>query len=218
MNTEPTFESDPSKALDLVEILVSGDTDKLKSAANSAFKEGRLHDLDLACLVLIHVGINRTTNIGHLYRHSDETWRKVFDIAARGRSEIAKKFEVNSTWLGEDVVGFMQNCVLPAISGKAPRIAVPQEAGEGQGTPFDEVVIHVTASAFCAFAVLQGIASTSPAFGNLGALVDDLKVYLSDIDHSDGEVEIMSEEEIRAERLEDGVGRRVLRREPSARF
>lgn len=203
---QPNHIANPVRALDLVDILISGDENRLRSAANHAFESGNLYDLDLACLVLIHVTLNHTKNLGHLYAHSDETWRAVFDIAARGKNSVAARFGVNSVWLGEDVIGFMQNCVLPAIGTGAPRIAVPSERGEGAGTPFDEVFIHVTASTFCAFSVLQGLAKTSPRFSNIDALVKELRDYLSIADYSNGQVDIFTDEEKIAElELDRGV-------------
>jgi len=193
---QPTYVANPARALDLVDILISGDESRLRSAAEQEFDAGKLYDLDLACLVLIHLTLNHTANLSHLYAHSAETWREVFDIAAKGKNSIANRFALNPSWLGEDVLGFMQNCVIPAIGTGEPKIAVPTERGEGAGTPFDEVVIHVAASAFCAFSVLQGLARTSPRFNNLGELVEELRIYLNE---SEGEVDIYTDEETRAE-------------------
>ena len=208
---QPTYVANPARALDLVDILISGDESRLRSAADQAFVDGKLYDLDLACLVLIHVTLNHTANLSHLYAHSDATWREVFDIAAKGKNSVANRFGVNPVWLGEDIVGFMQNCVLPAIGTGAPRIAVPSERGEGAGTPFDEVFIHVTASAFCAFSVLQGLARTSPRFDNLDSLVGELRNHLSIADNSDGEVEIVTAEQTQAEDDADRGGSRGRR-------
>jgi hypothetical protein len=196
---QPTYVPNPARALDLVDILIAGDESRLRSAAEQAYAAGRLYDLDLSCLVLIHVTLNHSANLGHLYAHSADTWREIFDIAAKGKNSIANRFEINPSWFGEDVIGFMQNCVLPAIGTGAPRIAVPTERGDAKGTPFDEVFIHVAASAFCAFSVLQGLARTSPRFGNLAALVTELKDYLSVDGYADGEVDIFTDEETKAE-------------------
>jgi hypothetical protein len=204
---QPTYVANPASALDLVDILIAGDESRLRRAADQAFQAGRLYDLDLACLVLIHVTLNHSANLGHLYANSAETWREVFDIAAKGKNSVASRFAVNPSWLGDDVIGFMQHCVLPAIGSGAPKIAVPIERGDAEGTPFDEVYIHVVASTFCAFSVLQGLAKTSPRFDGINSIVTEIRNYLED-SSPDGDVDILTAEEKEAEMQEEARGDR----------
>jgi hypothetical protein len=184
--------------------MIEGDRDYLKHAAVSAYENGELYAVDLSCLVLTHASLNITADASRLASHTSDTWRGIFDIAAKDKEKVARYFEVNSQWLGEDVVGFLQNCLLPAIGGDSPRVAVPTARGEGANTPFDEVVIHVLATVFVAYAVLKGVADSSPHYASVEDLIKYLEDYLDD--NSDAGLEVMTpqdiDREIRDERVD----------------
>ena len=204
MNAKQTaYQADPARALHLVRRMIEGDRAYIKDAAVSAYENGELYAVDLSCLVLTHASLNITADASRLASHTTDTWRGIFDIAATSRDKVAAYFEVNSQWLGEDVVGFLQNCLLPALGGKSPNIAVPSERGEGANTPFDEVVIHVLATVFCVYSVLQGVANKSPHYKDIDELVAHLDEYLRQ--NEDAELEVVTPQEIDREIREERI-------------